>query len=400
MAAGQGRAGAAAPGPVPVVAISLWALASGTVVSVGVGALAPELRADLGFSRTEIGVLTALVSVGAAIASRRAGRLTDALGPVRVLFASLLLMAAATLVGAVAPAGPVLMGAMLVIGLAYGGVNPPTNVVVAGQMSRRLGFYMSVKQTGVPVGGFLAGIVLPPIAVAVSWRLAFGLTSIVAVSVALASALWLRGARTLRGEARADGAGGITRLELTSITAFGFLMAGLQWVFLAYLVLYLTERQDWSLETAGLALSVGTACSAGGRVFWGWLSDRPGRRIPVLVATAVVSTGTLAAIALGASGPAIWPLAGATGAALVGWNGVFHALLADRAGPGALGKVSGDVMAVVFVGGTSLPPLFGLISEQVDSWTLLWALAAGSAAVAAAVLHVGLRVADARARAR
>ena len=46
-------------------------------------------------------------------------------------------------------------------GLGYGATNPPTNVVVARAMTRRLGFFMGLKQTGVPVGGFLAALVLP-----------------------------------------------------------------------------------------------------------------------------------------------------------------------------------------------------------------------------------------------
>ena len=88
---------------------------------------------------------------------------------------------------------------------------------------------------------------------------------------------------------------------------------------------------------------------------------------------------------------ALWPVAALTGAALVSWNGAFHALVADRAGPGGIGRLSGEMMAVVFAGSVCLPPLLGFLSEELDSWTLLWAIAAVVVALAAAVLWVGTR---------
>jgi MFS family permease len=379
----------AAPGPVTVVGVSLAALAAGTFATVAVGALAPELRADLGLSRTEIGVLTALVFAGAAVASPRAGVLTDRHGPVPVLAAALAGFAAAIGVAAVAPSAPVLMAAMLLGGLAYGGVNPPTNVVIAGRMSSRLGLVMSLKQTGVPAGAFLSGLLLPPIALAVGWRWAFGLAALVALAVAAATSL-LRGANVLARMPRAaSGTGGPSRREWAAIAGFGFVMAGAQWVFLAYLVLFLTESHGFSLRAAGLSLSLATVASVAARMFWGWLSDRPGRRVPALLAACGLGAGSLALLAAGVGGPAIWVLVVATGAGLVGWNGVFHALVADRAGAGMLGKLSGRMMLYVFGGSVCLPPLLGLASERLDSWTTLWGVAAGLVAAAGVVLSVG-----------
>jgi MFS family permease len=379
-----------APGASAVVSVSLAALAAGTFATVGIGALAPELQAEFDFSRGEIGLLTALVSVGAALASRRAGLLTDSVGPVKVLALSLVLFAAAVLVAAIAPVAALFMAALLVCGLGYGGINPPTNVVIAGRMQGRLGFFMSVKQTGVPVGGFLSGLVLPPLAIWVSWRFAFGTAAFVALGVAGSTAL-LRGAAVLprRGGARGDGP---TRRERISMGLYGFVMAGSQWVFLTYVVLYLTDTRDFSLQRAGLVLSLAMAVSVAGRIFWGWLSDRPGWRVAALVGASVIAAAMLALLAGGIRGAGIWPVAALTGAALVGWNGAFHALVAQRAGPGGIGRLSGEVMAVVFAGQVCLPPLLGFLSEALDSWMLLWASAAAVVALAAAVLWAGTRV--------
>jgi MFS family permease len=373
-----------------VLGVSLAALAAGTFSTVGFGALAPELHDALGFSRAEIGVLTALVSVGASIASRRAGVLTDTAGPVRVLALSLILFAAGIAVVAVAPVAGVVMAGALVAGLAYGGIGPPTNVVIAGQMRRRLGFFLSVKQTGVPVGGFLAGIVLPPVALAFSWRWAFALAALTSLIVAAFTVL-LRGAGVIEIDPAEIDGNRAPRRERVAIGVFGGVMAGTQWTFLTYLVLYLTDGEGWSLRKAGLVLSLATAVSVGGRLFWGWLSDRPGWRVQTLLTAAGIAAVALAVLATGVGGAAIWPIAVLIGVALVGWNGAFHALITDRAGAGRVGRAAGEAMAFVFGGSVVLPPLLGLISQVTDSWIPLWSLGAGLAVVAALILRVGLR---------
>jgi MFS family permease len=128
-----------------------------------------------------------------------------------------------------------------------------------------------------------------------------------------------------------------------------------------------------------------------GRLLWGWISDRRGRRVVVLAGVSLVSAAALALLASGVSAAAVWPLAALAGATLVGWNGVFHALLADRAGAGGIGRLSGQVMALVFLGAVIVPPLLGAASELADSWTLLWALAAALVAAAGALLWLGVR---------
>ena len=58
---------------------------------------------------------------------------------------------------------------------------------------------------------------------------------------------------------------------------------------------------------------------------------------------------------------------------------------------GGIGRLSGQVMALVFLGAVIVPPVLGVASELADSWTLLWALAAALVAAAGAVLWLGVR---------
>jgi MFS family permease len=378
------------PGAVAVVGVSLAALAAGTFSIVGLGVLAPELKVDLGLSTAEVGFLTSLVFIGSMITSRRAGRLTDAVGPARVLGFSLAAAAASLALAAVAPSTPLFMAGVLLMGLAYGGVNPPTNVVVAGRLGRRLGFFLSIKQSGVPVGGLLAGLVLPPIAIAYGWRWALVAAVCLLAAVAVSARL-LRNAAVLDPAGSAGGRVHFPRRELLGMGVFGFVMSGTQWTFLIYLTLYLTGEPGFSLQLAGIALGLAQGLGAGGRLLWGWLSDHPGRRLPILVSVAGVSAVLLGLLASGLGEPMLWLVIAATGLVLVGWNGAYHALVADRAGPGRIGRASGEALVFIFGGSVVLPPLLGLLADSTDSFAPLWGTTAGLVAVAGITLWGSLR---------
>jgi MFS family permease len=365
------------------------ALAAGTFAIVAFGALAPELQAALGLTRAELGFLTSLVFIGSMVTSRPAGKLTDSIGPTRVLFGALVLFAGGMAFAALAPSTVVLMLAVLITGLAYGGVNPPTNVVVAGQLGRRLGFFLSVKQSGVPLGGLLAGVVLPPIAVAFGWRWALAVTVVACIGVAAATPL-LRNAAVYRGSSTGRDERSIQRRELVAIGFFGFVMSGSQWTVFTYLTLFLTEDLGFTLGAAGLALGLAQGMGACGRLIWGWLSDSPGRRLVILVMVALLSAGLLAALAGGAGPVVLWPIVAVLGLALVGWNGAYHALVAERAGPGRIGKASGNALVFVFAGAVALPPLLGILGDTLDSWPVLWGVDAAVVVVAALVLAATL----------
>ena len=373
-----------------VLAISLASLGAAAFGAVAIGVLAPDLREAFGFSRTEIGLVSALATLGAMLASRPAGRLTDRLGPWRVLVLALASLAAGAAIQAVAPAGWVLMAGTLVLGMAYGAVGPPTNVAIAGRMQGGIGFFMSVKQAGMPIGSFLAGLVLPSVASWLSWRWAFALTGLGALAVAAASG-------PLRRTATIDTNGGsagrnVAPPERTWIVlgVFGFLMAAGQWCLLSYLVLYLHDGRGLSHATAGIALAVATACSVAGRLIWGWVSDRPGWRARSLIAAALLAMLGCALLAADLPVGAVWPIVALTGAALIGWNGAFLGVIADRARRGTVGNASGKVMTIVFGGSVVVPPLFGYISQAADSWGVLWGLVAVCSAVAALVLKLFL----------
>ena len=389
MKRGQGSSGRK-PGPRVAVGLSLAALTSANFAIVAFGVLAPELQLEFGFSRAEVGFLVSLVFIGGALTSYPAGRLTDRIGPAPVLGWALGLFAVAMLAAAVAPNVAVFLALIALGGVAYGGVNPPTNVAVASSIDHRLGFFLSVKQSGVPLGGLVAGVVLPPIVVAAGWRWGLVTASLTCMLVVAAAPL-LRGARVVQRDARARLARSpISGRELAALGAFGFVMSGTQWSIFAHLTLFLTEERAFGLATAGLALALAQGLGAAARLVWGGLSDLPGRRMMIMGVLSVVSVACLAVLAAGVSGSALWFVLAATGITVVGWNGAYYALIADRAGAGGIGRASASALIFIFAGSVVMPPLLGLIVDVTGSWVPFWAVSAALVTCAGIGLQIGI----------
>ena len=352
--------------------------------------LAPELQLEFGFSKAEVGFLISLVFIGGALASYPGGRLTDRFGPATVLGGALGVFALAMLAAAVAPNVAVFLALIALAGVAYGGVNPPTNVAVASSLEGRLGFFLSVKQSGVPLGGLVAGVVLPPIVVAAGWRWGLVTAALTCMAVVVATPL-LRGAQVSQRETKAALARSpLAGAELAALGAFGFVMSGTQWSIFAHLTLFLTEERAFGLATAGLALALAQGLGAGARLVWGGLSDLPGRRLTIMGILSLVSVGCLVALAGGVGGPALWIVLAATGITVVGWNGAYYALIADRAGPGGIGRASANALIFIFAGSVVMPPLLGLVVDVSDSWVPFWVASAVLVALAGVGLRIGL----------
>src|SRR5205814_8108408 len=106
-----------------------------------------------------------------------------------------------------------------------------------------------------------------------------------------------------------------------------------------------------------LALALAQGLGAGGRLVGGFASDASRRRVLVLVVMAAVQALALELLATNPGHAAVWPLVALAGFTIVGWNGAYYALLAERAGAAGVGRASGDVLVFIFAGSVALPPL-------------------------------------------
>jgi ACS family hexuronate transporter-like MFS transporter len=379
------------------VALCALSMAAGSYATLGFAPLAPLIRSDLSLTRWQIGAITAIVFGGAAITAVPSGRLTDRFGAPPMLAASVAAVGCGCVLAAFASGAAFFLVGVGAVGLAYGLITPPTNVIVRGApTTRHRSLLMSIKQVGVTIGGFVSGITMPTIAHHVGWRLALLAPAGVCAAVALSS---LASRRTLArdaGEARDAPAIGLQHGELPrrfalGVGLFGFVMGGLQLAFVTYLSLFLREAHGYRLAVAGISLAVTMAAGTVGRLLWAVISDRffADRRASGLRLNALLSMVGMAGLALLPSGALIWPCVALVGFANIGWNGVYMTLVAETAPSGRIGRVSGSSLRKVFAGSVAVPPLLGLVADH-SGWRAAWLGACALGAFAAVAMTIAV----------
>jgi predicted MFS family arabinose efflux permease len=339
---------------------------------ITVPVMAPVLTQAIGISAAWLGIYVGVVYAAAMFASLGSGAVVARYGAIRVSQTGLLLCAAGLACSALGSAPAMALGAVL-IGLGYGPITPASSHLLAlTTPADRMSLVFSIKQTGVPLGGVLAGALVPAL-LALGWR---GALLVVAAANLVCALL----AQPLREALDADRApqrplalGSLTqpiRMVLTNpalrvLAGCSFLFSIAQLSLTTYLVTYLNETLAYSLVAAGLALAVTQTGGVVGRVLWGYVSDNWLGALRMLAAlAALVSVSALLTAGLRAGTPALLVLAllAVFGASAIGWNGVYLAEVARQAPPGQASVATGGTLAITFLGVVMGPPAFGALS--------------------------------------
>ena len=384
-------------GAVAAVALSGSALMMGAYATLSIAPIAPLIRSDLGISNAGIGLITAAIFGGAAVASTPSGHLTDRLGAVRLLFIAMVGIAVTEAIASSAPWTWLFVVAMFGVGLAYGCITPPTNVIVRGAADgANQGLVMSAKQIGVTLGGLVAGLTLPALADHFGWRLS--LLAPVAGALVVAGLIVLT-RENLKHQVgpRADHSEVMEQFRVRyawrlGVGTFGFLMAGVQQGFMAYTTLFLTEDHGYRLAIAGVSFAVMMVGGTVGRLGWAVISDRWFRenRWTGLLITSVVAAFGLIGMAFLPTGPWLWPCFVLVGLSSIGWNGVFLALVANSVPVTHVGRLTGWSLRCVFSGVVVIPPILGFLADH-WGWSAAWIFAATITLIACAGMYFGAR---------
>ncbi len=256
-----------------------------TFASLILAATAPVVAADIGVPVEFVGFQIALVYTGASLISTVAGFLLRRWGPGRVSQISLVLCGAGVALMAV-PSVPVIAFGALLLGFGYGMTNPSgADILMRITPAHRRNMVYSIKQTGIPLGGMLAGFVAPPIAEVYGWQTTPLIGAGACLLVALALQPWRRGWDTARDPgARFDSTAFSAMTIICRIPALRWMgLAGFNYAFIqlaisTFTVTILVTEAQFSLIAAGAVLAAVQAAGVIGRVVWGWFADRRGDR--------------------------------------------------------------------------------------------------------------------------
>jgi len=384
-----------------VVLSTTLVLAFSALVALYPSAIAPEVSAALGIPSAAIGLQVSLVFGGAMLTSLVGGTLTRRLGPCRASQMALLLLGTGAALMSV-PVLQVAIVAALVVGLGYGMTNPSAAVLlVRFTPPERQGFIFSIKQTGVPLGGMLAGALAPSLALGIGWQQGLWLLA----GLALLGIIALQFKRRSWDDRREPGlnwrrspfAGlgvvwGHKPLRYLAIVTLCF--SAVQLSLSSFTVAMLVEDLDVSLIAAGAVMTMVQACGIAGRLWWGWLADRIGNR---LLALAIVACSTsLGTVLIYFMSPG-WPLAGVVmtlclfGLAALGWNGVYLAEVARLAPRDRIAEASGGCLVFTYGGVLLGLPTFALLMTVMEHYTDVFGLLTGASLLSLFLLRAAAR---------
>ena len=259
--------------------------------------------------------------------------------------------------------------AAVVLGLGYGAAAPASTHLLVPHTPRAVfNMVMSLRQIGVPLGGVLAAVSLPPLALALGWRAAILLELLpLAALLLLMERLRRRWDTDLHPDSRILGRSLLTpfallrEVRIRRLSVASFIYSGTQLCFVAFMTVHLTTKVALDLVHAGRMLALYQIAGTVSRPVWGWFADRflsPGRALAILgIGMAVAALGA------GSFAPA-WPEWGviavvtAAGCTAGGYTGLAYAEYAAL-GEARRTEATGLGTAIMFAAVMLIPPLFG-----------------------------------------
>ncbi|SPB18237.1 major facilitator superfamily protein [Caballeronia novacaledonica] len=348
-------------------------------------AMAPAMAHGLGVRESLVGGQVLVVYFAAMISSMFSGSLVARIGIVRATRLSL----AGSGLGlgfAAIPSVAVTVVASALLGVSYGLANPATGAMLEGAAPPgRRAVLFSIKQSAVPIGGVIAGVLAPFLTVLVGWQRA--LLAIAALSIA--GVLLLEVTRdwfpiSEKHSARHGGrmAGDIslildvTALKYTCLA--GAVFAGVQLVLTTYLVPMLVRHTGLSLVAAGIGLSCFNAGGFCGRFAWGLTADAI--KSGALALSLAVGVAVAMLLALPFVRPD-WPIAliyfflAVLGFVAAGWNGVFVSEIVRLAPGGDAARAIAGAFVFSFAGALTGVACFLLGTQWLDDYgSAIWML--------------------------
>jgi MFS family permease len=345
------------------------------MASLTVPVLASLIAPAAGIPPYLVGYYSALIYACAAATSFVTPHLLRRWGGVRI-HQGMLVMTALALLALLPAALTTFALSAVVLGLAYGPMNPASTVMIARYTPPRMrARVFSLKQTAVPAGGALAGFVTPVATAAIGWRGAA--LSIAVVCLALAALI-----QPWRNELDHDIRPDVHQIDLwlpirmllvsgglRAVGLASFSFGAVQFSFIAMFPTVLVQA-GWGLSDAGRAMSVALIVGVVCRVMWGTVADRVGPRLILGLMGAMMSLGAFAAALIGPAWPgsAVILLAALFGLSAFCWSAIGIAEALHQADPAMISEASGAIIGVTFLGALAGPALFSTATALTGSF--------------------------------
>jgi nitrate/nitrite transporter NarK len=360
-----------------VLAAGTAAAATSAAFGIGLPVIVPQLREEYDLSLGEIGVLLASWWIGTTLTLLPWGLAADRFGE-RLALTAGMLGSAACLVAAATSSFVQLIFFIGLAGAAGSSVNSASGRAVMhwfGPDER--GLALGVRQTAIPLGGFVGALSLPPIAAAGGSEAAFLFLAALIGAGALVGAVVLRDREAADGIEPTSVARTIADTKLWRLSVGSGLYLYAQIAVLGFGVLFLVDEHGLSKQSAAFVFAAGQVLAMAFRVGGGRWSDVLGARIVPLrwVGLAICACMLLTAALAGGPTWLLVPILVLSCGLTMAWNGLSFTAAVELAGPVRAGAAIGVQQTVLGIGGVVAPLVFAATVDRA-SWTAAFGIAA------------------------
>jgi MFS family permease len=340
--------------------------------------IAPAIITDLNIAPAWIGIYFGITAFASLVVQLGCGSFIVRYGAMRMSQIALVLLAIGTALSILGTPLMLVLSALICGG--GGAVSTPASSHLLARCAspRYLPLVFSIKQTAVPAGLLLAGVLAPQLTEWHGWRATMLISAAACMVYAVVLQPLCKIFDTDRVPTRTFQLSDF-RTTLTSVWVIPELRAlswacmafnGLQSVVTAYFVVYLTTI-GYTPVAAGFLFSVAVAVAVPGRILWGWLSSShvSPRVMMAGLALGMAVSGTLLAVC-----NAGWPtlliglIACVLSATALSWHGVLLAETARAAPADMRGGVTGGVLSFGQVGSLALPLIYSGLLDMSGSY--------------------------------
>jgi sugar phosphate permease len=326
--------------------------------------MAPALRDRYHLSLGQTGILLGASLGGSVVTLVPWGMAADRLGERAVLVVGVgacgLSLLGASRVSGFWP----LLAWLLLAGMTGASVQSASGrAVMAWFPQAQRGLALGVRQTAIPIGGFVVSLGLPPLERYGNVHWGFAALGIACLCSTVVAGLVLREGPPEEGAPAAVGPSPFRDRRVWSMAVGSALIVAPQMCVVGFVVVFLHDRRGMSAGAAAGVLASIQFLGIGGRIAAGRWSDLVASRIrPVRAIALVTSVLTLLLAAIvGAPLALLIPVLVAAGVLAMSWNGLAFAAAAEVSGRARTGVAIGLQQSVLNGIGAVYPPLFGAL---------------------------------------